>query len=70
MTVNMELIRPAQQMHGKDQTHQPKIMVAVQVTDKYMADPVEIRLILHQLHLNTFTAVDKEMMVLDLNELR
>jgi hypothetical protein len=48
------------QMHGKDQPQQPKIMIAVQVTDENVINTVKVSLVPHELHLGAFTAVNEE----------
>jgi hypothetical protein len=47
-------------MHGKDQPQQPKIMIAVQVTDENVSNTVKVSLVPHELHLGAFTAVNEE----------
>jgi hypothetical protein len=69
-TVKMKVICSAQQVHGKDQSHQPQVMVAMQMTYKNMIDPVQVRLETHELYLRAFATIDKKMSVLDLHQLR
>ncbi len=44
-------------------------MVAVQMADKNMIDPVEVYLQPHQLHLGCFTTVDEKVPALNFHEL-
>ena len=69
VTVKMEIVRSSLQVHGKDQPHQPEIVIAVQVADKNVIDPVITYLKPHELHLYRFTAVDQKMPVLNFDEL-
>jgi hypothetical protein len=57
-------------MKGEDQSHEPEVMIAMQVTDEDMVDAMHARVKFHQLDLRGFTAVDQEMAVLNFNELR
>jgi len=56
-------------MHGEDQTHQSKIMIAVQVADEDVIDPVEVSLHPHKLHLRGFAAIHQECAILNFNVL-
>jgi hypothetical protein len=47
-------------MHGEDQSHQPEIVIAVKVADKYVIDAMEINLQAHKLHLSTLSTIDQE----------
>ena len=44
-------------------------MVAVQMADKNMIDPVEVYLQPHQLHLGCLTTIDQEVSALNFHEL-
>ena len=70
MSIEVKVIRSPLQVHGEDEAHQPKVVVAVQVADKNMIDAVKVRLKAHELHLRGFPAVDKEIVILDLEQLR
>ena len=50
-------------MHGGEQTGQTKIMVAVQVAYVDIANALMLYLVLHQLHLRTFTAINQVYLV-------
>ena len=60
VTVKVQVIHSSLQVHGEEQSHQAKVMVAVKVCDKDMIDPVEVGLVLHELHLGAFATVDQE----------
>lgn len=67
MAVNVQVICPSVEMHREDQSHQPEVVVAMQVTDENVTDPMNVRLVPHQLHLSPFATVDKERSVLYFN---
>ena len=69
MTVKVEIIGSTQKVHGEDQPHQSEIMIAVEVRNEDMIDPVHVCLIAHELHLRTFSAINKEIPVLYLYQL-
>jgi hypothetical protein len=69
MAVNMQIIHPALEMHGEDKTHQPEIMIAMQVADENVIDSMKAGLILHELHLRCLATVDEKKMILYLDEL-
>ena len=69
VTVKMKIVRTSQEMQCEDQPHQTEIMIAVEMRNEDMIDPVHVCLIAHELHLRTFPAVDKEIPVLDLDQL-
>ena len=60
MTVKMEVIYPALQVHGENQTHQTQIMVTMEMTDKDVVYPMEVCLHSHELHLRAFSTVDQK----------
>jgi hypothetical protein len=66
----MKIINSSLEVHGKDEPHQAEIMIAVQVTYENMVDTVKIDLQAHELHLRSFTAVNKKMPVLYFHQLR
>lgn len=70
LAVNMKVICPSQQVHRKNEPHKAKVMITVQVTDEDVIDPVQVGLETHELHLGTFAAIDQEVPVLYLNQLR
>jgi hypothetical protein len=57
------------QLHGEYQSHEPQIVIAMEVGNEDVADAVEVNLISHHLHLRRLTAIDQEMAVLDFNVL-
>src|SRR5690606_1049386 len=65
----MQFVKAMLQLHSKDQPHQAEVVVAVQVANEDMVNPVEIDLIAHHLHLRGLAAVDHEMAVFDLQQL-
>jgi hypothetical protein len=65
----MKVIGSPLEMHGEDQTHQTKVVVAMKMTNEDVIDPVEVSLELHQLHLSAFAAVDEKIMILYFNQL-
>jgi hypothetical protein len=69
VAVNVQVVHPTLQVHGKDQSHQPEVMVAVQVADKDMVDPMKICLQSHQLHLSSLATINKKMTALYFNKL-
>jgi len=69
VTVKVQLIDPTLQMHGKNQSHQSEIVIAVKMADEYVVDPVEIYLMTHKPHLRSFATVDKEIAALYFHEL-
>ena len=70
MTVEVKIVHAALKVHGEDQSHQPKIMIAVQMADEDVVDPVKVGLELHELHLGAFAAVNHKELVLYFNQLR
>lgn len=69
VTIHVQIVSPALQMHGKYQSHQSQVMIAVKMADKDVVDPVEIYLKSHELHLRTFAAVDQEIAALYFHKL-
>ena len=63
-SVHMQVRFPSLQVHGKNQSGKAQIMVSVQVTDKDVTDLVDADVVLHHLHLCTFTAIDKKVVIL------
>jgi anti-sigma-K factor RskA len=57
------------QVHGKEQAHQPQVMIAMQMADKDVIYFVDWDLVSHQLHLSAFTAVDQKISVLNVQVL-
>ena len=57
-------------MHGKEQARQSKVMIAMEVADENVIDPVEANTIFRKLHLRSFAAIDQDMMVLDVEIMR
>jgi hypothetical protein len=45
-------------------------MIAMKVTDENVVDPMEVCLKFHELHLGAFSAINKEMAVLNFQQLR
>jgi len=70
MTVQVQIVDSSLKVHREDQAHQAKIVIAVQVTDENMIEPVKIYSLTHQLHLCGFTAIHKKRPALHFNELR
>lgn len=64
-TVEVQVGRPSLQVHGKYQSGEPKIVIAVKMTDENMVDLENTEPIPCQLHLAAFTTVDKEVLVLN-----
>ena len=69
MAVDMEVVGTSLQVHGEDQTKEPEIMITMQVTDEDVIDAMEVSLLLHQLHLCAFAAVNEKTTSLDLHQL-
>ena len=70
VAVQMQVVGAAQQMHGEDQAHQSKVVIAVQMCDEDMVYAMHVRLIAHQLHLRAFATIDEKITVLNLDQLR
>jgi len=66
----MQLMFPPQQVHGKQQAHQTKVMITVQVTDKNVIDAMVGDLVTHELHLRPFTTINEDVPVLYVEILR
>jgi hypothetical protein len=66
----VQVVDPSLKVHGKNQSHQSEIMIAVKMADKYVVDPVEICLKTHELHLRRFAAVNQEIAALYFHKLR
>jgi len=69
-TVQVQIVGAAIQVHGEQQSHQPQIMIAMQVRDEDVADAVQVGLNFHQLHLRALATVDQKVSALDFDELR
>ena len=69
VTVQVQVIRATQQVHGKNKSHQTQIVVTVKMRDKNVVDAVHVRLVAHELHLRPLAAVYKEISILYFNEL-
>ena len=67
--VNVQIIRPPLQVHGRDQSHQAEIMIAVQVGDKNMIDPVKFNLVPVHLNERTFSAIYQKKPLVDIDHL-
>ena len=67
--VDVEVVGSPQQMHGKDQSHQAEVVIAMKVADEDMLDAVKVGVVFHELHLRTFSAVDEEVTILNLYQL-
>ena len=55
----------ALQVHGGEQAGQAEVMVAVEVAYINIADALMLYLVLHQLHLRSFTAVYQVVLVVN-----
>ena len=55
----------ALQVHGGEEAGQAKVMVSVEVADVNIADALMLYLVLHQLHLRSFTAVNQVVLVIN-----
>src|SRR5882762_8823870 len=60
----MQIVFSMLQVHGEEQSRQPKVVIAMQVTYKNMVDLMVGKLKSHELHLSPFTAVDQKVAVL------
>src|SRR5687768_14178747 len=69
-TVKVKVVCATHQMHSEDQTHQAKVMIAVQVRDENMVDAMKVRLKAHKLHLRSFPAIHQKETILNFHELR
>ena len=58
VSINIERLGAAKQVHTRKQARQAQIMVAMQVADKNMVDTLEFQGITPQLHLGTFSTVN------------
>ena len=70
MAVEVKIIRASKQMHGKDQSHKPEVVITVEVRDQNVIDTMKVCLVPHQLHLCSFAAVDQEIAILNFDQLR
>jgi hypothetical protein len=57
-------------MIGKNQTHQTKVVVPVQMADKNMVDAVGFNTIAQHLHLGGLTAVNEKKILIAVEQLR
>ena len=64
--MQMQVLCSAQQAHTRKQTDEAKIMIAMHVRNKNMADPASADLIFRHLQLGTFSTVDQEKIFLGL----
>src|SRR5690348_8271430 len=65
MRIKMQIGVAMVQMHRVQQSHQAKIMIAVEVTDEDMTDAMKADVGLLQLKLGALATVDHEVAVLD-----
>jgi len=56
-------------MHGEEESHEPEVVVSVQVTDEDVIYFMIRNLEPHQLHLSAFATVDQEVTVLNIDVL-
>jgi len=65
----VQFLRPAQQVKGIQKAYQAKVMVAVKMGNKNMADPLEPYAGFAKLHLGSFTAIEQEKAVSHLDQM-
>lgn len=61
VTVQVEDSFPSLQVHGKEQAHQTEVVIAMQVADEDVPDPMNVNTLIRQLDLGSFTAVNQKM---------
>jgi hypothetical protein len=66
VTINVQVIRSPLQVKREDKAHQAEVMISMQVADKNMIDAMKVGLHPHQLHLRSFSTVNKERSILNL----
>jgi hypothetical protein len=69
MTVKVKVSRSTIQMQGKEQTHEPQVMVTMQVGDKDVINAMEVQVILCQLNLRSLSTINQKIMILNFNKL-
>src|SRR5690554_4298380 len=67
--IQVQLILAAHQMHRRQQPHQPKVMVAMQVANENVLDTVRLHAKTHKLHLRAFAAIDQVKLFVVVDEL-
>ena len=68
--VDVQWRLPAHQVHGTDQAQQTEVMIAVQVADEDVTDPLEVEAHGAQPFLRAFTTIDQVVVVVDVHQLR
>lgn len=68
--VNVQIGFTPEQVHRKNQSHQPEVMIAMQVTDENVIDLLLAELVPPQLVLTSFAAVDQQLVVMQGQVLR
>ncbi len=69
VAVKMKVIDSPLQVHRKKQSHEAEVVIAVQMADEDMVDPVKISLQTHELHLRAFSTIHQEIPVVHFNQL-
>lgn len=68
--VNVQIGFTPEQVHGKNQSHQSEVVIAMQVTDENVIDLLLAELVPPQLVLTSFAAVDQQSVVMQGQVLR
>jgi len=69
-SVNMELLRSAEQAHTGQEADQPKVVITVQMGNEDMVDLTAADLVFGHLHLGAFAAIDQKDLVFHGDDLR
>ena len=67
--MDVQVLRSAKEAHTGEKADQPKVVVAVQMGNKYMVDLAAADLVFGHLHLRTFTAIDQKDLIFHGNDL-
>src|SRR5262245_947386 len=68
--IDVKVMFALEELHREDESHQPEVVVTMQVADKEVIDFVLAEIVPAKLMLAAFATVDEEIMVMDLQELR
>jgi len=69
-TVDMQIMLTVEEVHGKQQAHEPEIVITMKVAYENMIDLVCALVIFSQLKLTTLPAIKKKVTVLNNKMLR
>ena len=70
VAIEVQIADSSLKVHGKNQTHQTEVMIAVQVAYEDMVYTMEINLQAHELHLCALATIYHEMTALHFHKLR